>query len=58
MQEALWQLECTEEVASAGAPCEPGSTLETPSPVFFLLSTLPVIAMADSSNTSNRGLPL
>lgn len=47
MQEALWQLARTGEVANPSAPCELRPTLETTIPVFFLLSSLPVIAMAD-----------
>jgi len=58
MREALWQFEHSEAVANP-MPCgESKSTLETPSTVFFLLSTLPVIAVADSSKEQNRGLSL
>lgn len=58
MQEALWQLECSEAVANPVPRGESKPTLETPGTVFFLLSTLPVIAMADSSKEQNRGLSL
>lgn len=49
MREALWQLERGEAVANPTPRCENKPTLETPGTVFFLRSTFPVIAMADSS---------
>ena len=49
MQEALWQLEQGKAVASPLPHCGSKPTLETPGTAFFLLGTLPVIAMADLS---------